>query len=167
MVGAFAQSQRTNSASEPRRTPTMFPDEGPSAGAAAPATLVYKAAVVNADGTLARGKGVVSSSGQVFDQPGFYQVIFNRDVSHCFYSATLGPATPDRVAYPGEISAAPRSANPNGYDGFWLARFLIGHGIETRCEQSHHALMVAELLTSSLSKALPKAEPLGSSVACA
>jgi transposase len=54
-----------------------------------------------------------------------------------------------------------------GYDGFWLARFLIGHGIETRCEQSHHALMVAELLTSSLSKALPKAEPLGSSVACA
>src|SRR3954462_1450255 len=74
----------------------------------------YKAGGVNAGGTLARGKGVVSSSGQVFDQPGFYQVIFSRDVSKCFYSATLGPATPDRVAYPGKISAAPRSANPNG-----------------------------------------------------
>ena len=43
-------------------------------------------AVVDANGTLVRGKGAVSSNGG----GGAYGVFFNRDVSRCAYAATIG-----------------------------------------------------------------------------
>ena len=43
-------------------------------------------AVINADGTPARGNGVVSSA-HLFT--GSYQVIFSRDVTACVYSGNL------------------------------------------------------------------------------
>jgi hypothetical protein len=44
-------------------------------------------AVVNPNGTLARGYGVAFSSP---DQPGQYDILFNRGVAKCAYVATLG-----------------------------------------------------------------------------
>ena len=45
-------------------------------------------ATINADGTIARGAGVVSAEHLGVD--GSYQVIFNRDITQCAYIATLG-----------------------------------------------------------------------------
>jgi hypothetical protein len=49
--------------------------------------FVAGAAVVNSNGTLARGAGVVSVSSV---STGQYQVIFNRKVNRCAFEATLG-----------------------------------------------------------------------------
>jgi hypothetical protein len=66
-------------------------------------------AVVRQDGTLIRGKGVVSSSGS-FLFPGVYYVKFDQNISHCALSATLGS---DDVAPAGEISALIASSGTN------------------------------------------------------
>ena len=52
-------------------------------------------AVVNADGTLERGKGVIGTS-----KPGTgdYRVTFNRDVAGCAYSATLDEAAAGEIS---------------------------------------------------------------------
>lgn len=52
-------------------------------------------AVVNSDGTLARGSGVTSAS-QV--SPGAYAVIFDRNVNGCVYTATVGTPVNNEVA---------------------------------------------------------------------
>lgn len=64
-------------------------------------------AVINGDGTLARGN---ATSSQRLGT-GAYEVIFDRDVTPCAYTATIG--TPN-VGNPGqgEIGVSPRSANP-------------------------------------------------------
>src|SRR4051812_28059558 len=46
-----------------------------------------RTAVVNSDGTLDRGKGVVSSLKLATGQ---YEVIFTRNVRQCVYNATIG-----------------------------------------------------------------------------
>jgi hypothetical protein len=62
-----------------------------------PSATTFKAsaqtlfAVVRADGTLARGYGVRSSS-LYSDTPGIYKVIFKRGVAKCADAATLGSA---------------------------------------------------------------------------
>lgn len=72
-----------------------------------PSTSV-RGAVVNSDGTLARGLGAISSS--LLDT-GAYEVVFPRDVSNCIYNATPGqPALED--PQPGEIAVALRRGNP-------------------------------------------------------
>src|SRR2546422_11217110 len=62
-----------------------------STSAAARSTTVTLTAVVKVDGSLARGRGAVSSSQLGVD--GQYEVVFNRDVSNCVYVATGGQAT--------------------------------------------------------------------------
>ena len=57
-------------------------------------------AVVNADGTLVRGKGV---TGSIRATTGFYQVTFVRDVSGCACSASTNGGIPGDVA-PSSIS---------------------------------------------------------------
>jgi hypothetical protein len=57
-------------------------------------------AVVRSDGTLARGAGVVSSSGPGPD----YQVKFNRDITGCAFAATIGHPADGAEAF-GEIEA--------------------------------------------------------------
>jgi len=67
-------------------------------------------AVVNANGTLARGQGTVSA---LRIGAGIYEVVFNRNVSRCAYVATIGdPAI--GVGPPGEIGVASRAGNANG-----------------------------------------------------
>jgi hypothetical protein len=62
-------------------------------GAARPSSAPFSGsaqtmfAVVSADGTLARGYGVAFTSP---DQPGQYDILFNRGVAKCAYVATLG-----------------------------------------------------------------------------
>ena len=67
-------------------------------------------AKVNGDGSLARGKGVVSS-GQI--NPGTYQVIFDIDVSECVYIASIARNT---AAEPpaGQIGVAALGGNAKG-----------------------------------------------------
>lgn len=67
-------------------------------------------AVVNQNGTLARGKGAVSSAYAVPGMLGDYKVVFNKNVSKCMYVATLGTEYPSTPAS-GEIAVAPDVAN--------------------------------------------------------
>jgi hypothetical protein len=81
-------------------------------GAARPVAPATLWAVVNLDGTLARGSSAVSSSQLGVD--GQYEVVFNRDVSRCAYVASGGEATAlgadDAVVF----TVAPRFGNANG-----------------------------------------------------
>jgi hypothetical protein len=61
-------------------------------------------AVVNSDGTLARGKGAVSATALGVGN-GLYGVRFDRDVRRCVYTATIGRSA-DGVEPPGEITVA-------------------------------------------------------------
>jgi hypothetical protein len=63
---------------------------------------------VNADGTLARSSGGVTSASLGVD--GQYSVNFGRAVSQCAYVATIDYGT---GGYEGEISVAPREGNVN------------------------------------------------------
>jgi hypothetical protein len=74
-------------------------------------TAATLAAVVNVDGSLARGREAVSSSQLGVD--GQYEVVFNRDVSSCVYVASGGEATtfgPDDAVV---FTVAPRLGNAN------------------------------------------------------
>lgn len=69
-------------------------------------------AVVNLDGSLARGSGATSSTQNGVD--GQYVVVFNRDVSGCAYVASGGEATavgPDDAVV---FTVAPAAGNANG-----------------------------------------------------
>ena len=70
-------------------------------------------AVVNAQGDLVRGKGAVSAK-QLFTPgvSGSYQVTFNRRITDCGFSATIGRVnSADRDPDPGEIGVAYRNGN--------------------------------------------------------
>jgi hypothetical protein len=66
-------------------------------------------AVINTNGSLARGVGVTSSANL---SDGAYEVIFNRNVTGCAYAATLGDGS--LGTYDGEVSATNRLFNSNG-----------------------------------------------------
>nr|MDT0662274.1 hypothetical protein [Micromonospora sp. DSM 115978] len=68
-------------------------------------------AVVNANGTLARGFGVVSSSRIALGQ---YQVVFSHNVTGSAYVGTLGLSGSVGGSPPGEIAVVGRNGNPNG-----------------------------------------------------
>jgi hypothetical protein len=77
-------------------------DTGNKGDPGEPATRLW--AVINADGSLARGSGATSSTDL---GTGTYQVLFNRDVTACSYQAT-------RSDVQGLILAQPRNHHPNG-----------------------------------------------------
>lgn len=68
-------------------------------------------AVVNSDGSLARGAGATGSF-SLSAGSGDYEVDFNRDVTSCAYVATLGNATAG-TAPNGFITDAARAGNPD------------------------------------------------------
>ena len=68
-------------------------------------------AVVNANGTLARGLFAVSSANL---GTGFYEVIFSRDVTRGAYIATIGSSATSGIEQTGEITVVGRVGNPNG-----------------------------------------------------
>lgn len=73
-------------------------------------------AVVNADGSLARGYGVVSTL--KLGGTGQYEVIFNRDVTLCAYMAIAGvPASGTTTPVIGSVAA--RATNDNGVFVMW------------------------------------------------
>ena len=66
-------------------------------------------ASVDANGALVRGSGVTNTSRIT---TGRYQVTFNRDVTQCTYSATVGVAT-GAFTLPDFIQATPKPDIPN------------------------------------------------------
>jgi hypothetical protein len=68
-------------------------------------------AVVNADGTLARGLFAVSTARFA---PGEYEVIFNRDVTRGAFVASVGDSGSTIIPPPGMIATVGRLGNPNG-----------------------------------------------------
>lgn len=81
-------------------------------------------AVINSNGTFARGDGVSSVARLGL---GTYQVIFNRNVTRCVYTATIGPAAAAGVPA-GVAGVAPRAGNVNGV--FVQTRNLAGAGAD-------------------------------------
>ncbi|GIJ78288.1 hypothetical protein SAMN05443287_101118 [Micromonospora phaseoli] len=69
----------------------------------------FYATVVNANGTKARGAGVVIKYGV-----GQYEVQFGSNVTTGVYVATIGDAGSCCVPPAGEVSVAPRLLTPNG-----------------------------------------------------
>ncbi|MCW3844365.1 hypothetical protein ONA70_30175 [Micromonospora yasonensis] len=78
------------------------------AGLPASARVLF--AVVNANGTLARGLGATSVTRLA---AGMYQVVFDQDVTAAGYVGTVGPAGGDGLAPSGAIAVAPRTGIPN------------------------------------------------------
>jgi hypothetical protein len=78
------------------------------------ATFADSWAVVTADGSLARGSGVQSSTRT---GTGAYTVTFKADVAACTYQATIGshvvPRLPGGRPVGGMVSVAPRFSTPN------------------------------------------------------
>ena len=70
-------------------------------------------AVVNSDGTLARGSDAVSGSVNHTPGTGNYEVTFDRDVTGCAYVASIGTADSGNAGS-GSIGVSPRRRNPNG-----------------------------------------------------
>lgn len=103
--GAYAATSSSGSAQQhAARTVSKGPFE------TARGAFVAAAAVVNSNGTLARGVGVKSSSEL---GAGAYQVLFQRRVNRCAYEATLGD-TGSGAAPIGQIGVATRSHHKNG-----------------------------------------------------
>ncbi|HXY73561.1 MAG TPA: hypothetical protein VEM41_13570 [Actinomycetota bacterium] len=72
-------------------------------------------AVIEADGSKARGSHVTSSTKLGGSGTGTYEVIFDRTVSGCAYTATVGVSTfGGSVSTPVTITTATRAGNPNG-----------------------------------------------------
>ena len=67
--------------------------------------------VVTSDGTLVRGRDVLSTTRL---STGSYEVIFDRDVSGCAYTATIGRSSPGFTRNPLTITTAARGGNPDG-----------------------------------------------------
>lgn len=113
-MSAGDQAQMTQTASIEQQPPS----NAAAAAALVPATLVGMPptaqtffAVVNADGSLARGFQAVSS--QRFSA-GRYEVIFSHDVRGSSYAATIGDSGSTIVPPPGEIAVVGRFGTPNG-----------------------------------------------------
>jgi len=83
----------------------------PATAAGLPATAQGHFAVVNANGTLARGFGTVSSARLAVGQ---YQVVFIQNVARSAFTATIGLTGSVGVSPPGEIAVVGRAGMPNG-----------------------------------------------------
>ena len=68
-------------------------------------------AVVNFDGTLARGRG---ATGVLHTDTGIYEVDFTKDVSACGYTASIGLTGTTGGSDPGTVTVVGRSGTPKG-----------------------------------------------------
>ena len=93
------------------REAAAVPAAVPATVAGMPPTAQTFYAVVNADGSLARGFGVVSTA--TFGA-GNYEVIFSQNITGSAYIATIGLAGSLGVSAPGQVSVVGRFLNPNG-----------------------------------------------------
>jgi hypothetical protein len=81
------------------------------ADAAAPSRQRVIFAVVNGDGTLARGRGAASAAKL---GTGEYEVLFTRDVNQGAFVATIGLSADSGAENPGEIVVNLRAGTTNG-----------------------------------------------------
>lgn len=80
-------------------------------GAAAETASGDRWAVVNRNATLARGKGAIAVT-RGDTATGSYIVVFNKDVTRCLWTATIGLSGTVGVEQPGEITTVRRFNNP-------------------------------------------------------
>lgn len=73
---------------------------------------IMSAAIIGADGTIARGEGVVAT-GTSRLSTGTYEVGFGRDITACAYAVTVGESGIGG-ATPAVTGVTRRSGNPNG-----------------------------------------------------
>jgi hypothetical protein len=71
-----------------------------------------RSAVINADGTIARGKGVVSVTHTA--GAGSYIVFFNKDVTNCVFTATIGLSGSSGTSARGFITTVGAAAGADG-----------------------------------------------------
>jgi hypothetical protein len=83
----------------------------PATGAGMPPTAQSFFAVVDANGTLARGFGATSATRLGV---GIYQVVFSHDVRGSAYVGTLGLSVDFGISPSGEIAVVGRAGLPNG-----------------------------------------------------
>jgi hypothetical protein len=82
-----------------------------STSVAAVTTAARVFAVVNANATLLRGKGVTSTAHL---GPGVYDIRFARDISACAWTGTVGFGTFSASTGPAQITITGRSGTNNG-----------------------------------------------------
>src|SRR5207245_2121023 len=91
---------------------------GTSVGQAAARTAAHVPcralfAVVNKAGVLQRA-GCPGTTSRLLGTPGHFQVLFPRNVRHCYYVATIGNAgSAASVPHPGVIGVAGRTGHTN------------------------------------------------------
>lgn len=89
--------------------PGLRGEAGAGGEAGPPPTTLW--AVVSNKGALVRGgTGTVSATALL--EPGAFEVVFDRNVSHCAYIATLGSIEAGST-FPGMIAVATRLGNPD------------------------------------------------------
>jgi len=116
--------------------------------------------VIKIDGTKARGANVVSSQKLSGLNGGTYEVIFNRDVSGCSYTATIGTTTNGgSISTPVTITTASRAGNVNGV-------FLFLHKTDrTTIDEPFHLFVSCPVIVTSAPSAgdgsqdVPSANP--------
>ncbi|MGH2445552.1 MAG: S-layer homology domain-containing protein [Candidatus Limnocylindria bacterium] len=108
----------------PGKTPVVNADEVDGLDSSAFARPLF--AVVNADGSLARGVGV-STTGLVTGFTGSFEVIFDRNVRDCAYTVTTGGTGSTETPLPGYGVATGRFTNVNGV----FVRTFNSAGVET------------------------------------
>jgi hypothetical protein len=92
-------------------TPNTPNTPGPGTSAAAPTTPARVFAVINADGTTVRGNAVTSSSRI---STGTYDVRWNRNITTCAWTGTLGLGGFVGGVGPGMIGVTGRAGTNNG-----------------------------------------------------
>ena len=114
-VTAFAAIVGIGAMTAPAAFSAGGDNAGPAVAAPAASPDVAKKdrwAVVNADGTLARGKGVQSLTHSA--GAGSYIVFFNKDVTPCMYTATIGLGGSSGTSARGFITTVGAAAGANG-----------------------------------------------------
>lgn len=108
-------TEQTQAEKPGQEQPAVTDDAGvafiPATGAGMPPTAQAFFAVVNANGVLSRGFGVVSSTRLAVGQ---YQVVFSHDVTGSAYVGTVGLAGTSGVSPSGEIAVVGRAGIPAG-----------------------------------------------------
>jgi hypothetical protein len=94
----------------PRSSEAVSPRVAGTTGGMPPTAQTFFA-VVNADGSLARGFEAAFAQNL---GPGFYEVIFNYDVTGSAYIATIGSSESIGIEQTGEITVVGRFETPNG-----------------------------------------------------
>jgi hypothetical protein len=95
----------------PRAAPAQTPDVNVAAESSGDDDVSTMYAVVDANGTLARGRRAVSATRLA---TGAYEVVFRKDVRRSAYLATIGLSGSAGASLPGEITVVGRAGNDRG-----------------------------------------------------